>query len=331
MAPRLGHSLCLKAAFLTHLPNDAEIENPMMPNKRNKLLSHTRPLTVASASSTAASFRTLSSRSTRRIIHSHHRLQKQLAQAQATNDTPLISSLQSQLEANGGLAAYQRASIQGQANDRGGDTSRVLVKWFREVQKQKGQDVNAQEEVNRSIAALNLLEVGCLTPNNSCARCGLFNLTRIDLQSQHPEILQQDFLQRPLPRNDTELFDVISLSLVLNYVPVPEDRGLMLERAATFLRLRTKAGQANGAGKSMLPGVFLVLPAPCVLNSRYLDEERLVAIMGSFGFELRMKKYSSKLAYTYWRLLEHHATHETFVKKEVAKGAGKNNFAIVSN
>lgn len=47
----------------------------------------------------------------------------------------------------------------------------------------------------------------------------------IDLHSQHPRILEQDFFTRPLPSAADEAFNVISCSLVLNFVDRPEDRG----------------------------------------------------------------------------------------------------------
>lgn len=46
----------------------------------------------------------------------------------------------------------------------------------------------------------------------------------IDLNSRHPAIRQQDFFLIDQADN-REKWDVISLSLVLNFVPEPKDRG----------------------------------------------------------------------------------------------------------
>ena len=75
------------------------------------------------------------------------------------------------------------------------------------------------------IADYSLLEIGALTPNNY-AKCKWIDNSPIDLNSQHPAIVQQDFFDRPLPKTDAERFDIISCSLVLNFVPEPGDRGM---------------------------------------------------------------------------------------------------------
>lgn len=70
-----------------------------------------------------------------------------------------------------------------------------------------------------------MLEIGALSPNNFAAKQPYIANTPIDLNSQHPDILAQDFLQRPLPKDDSERFNIVSCSLVLNFVPEPRDRG----------------------------------------------------------------------------------------------------------
>lgn len=46
----------------------------------------------------------------------------------------------------------------------------------------------------------------------------------MDLNSRHPSILEQDFLLLDEEQNRKK-WDLISLSLVLNFVPKPPDRG----------------------------------------------------------------------------------------------------------
>ena len=53
------------------------------------------------------------------------------------------------------------------------------------------------------------------------------DVTAIDLNSRHPSILEQDFLLMDLSEH-RETWDIVSLSLVLNFVPDGKDRGTLL-------------------------------------------------------------------------------------------------------
>ena len=308
---------------------------------KKKLLSNSRP-GVPSNKGSAPS--TLSSRHTRSIISSHHTLSKRLHQAEAARDERLAASLRNQLSAAGGLPAYQAASIQGQAADRGGDTSKVLVEWMKEaglsalVSTGSGSSLPSSNGLEDSLLKLRLLEVGALRSDNACSRSGMFDVERIDLHSQHRLIKEQNFMERPVPRDEVERdsqgFDVVSLSLVINYVGDAEERGRMLERVGAFLRATTRVcGKVDKRKVSAkwFPGVFLVLPAPCVLNSRYMDEERLEEVMASLGFEVVRRKNSKKLVYHYYKY-HYEASGQRgvrFGKIELRKGGKRNNFAII--
>ena len=273
--------------------------------KRRKLLSSSRPPFARPAA-------TLSAKATRAFIRSHHQQRKQVRHASGTD-----SSARARLD--GELADYQRASIQGQSRVRGGDTSRVLVEWLDSA----GRHAETGE--------LRLLEVGALCVDNACARSGRFMVERIDLRSQHPDIRKQDFMQRPAPATEAELerdgFDVVSLSLVLNFVEDGAARGEMLRRVGRFLR---RGGELGDNGTGLYPGLFLVLPAPCVTNSRYLDEEQLEVMMRALGYSRRFVKVSAKLAYYYFTYERPAvASPEKFLKKVLRPGGAKNNFAIV--
>lgn len=173
---------------------------------------------------------------------------------------------------------------------------------------------------------LRMLEVGSLRTDNACSRSGLLDVERIDLHSQHPNIKEQDFLDRPIPSAadlDQDGFDIVSLSLVVNFVSNPTERGKMLKRVGAFLR-PSQQGQVTN-----FPALFLVLPVACVTNSRYLDEERLEAIMESLGYRKVKWKTSAKLAYYLWK---HEKIPENeskpFTKQAVRAGKSRNNFAI---
>lgn len=323
-----------------------EHELYLMPSKRRQpLLSNTRPPLNHSHPTGST---TLSSNLTRTIIRKHHTLQKRLASALSTGDTQLISSLRAQIEANGGLTLYQRASILGQSAERGRDSGTVLHRWIGEAisrgVESREQKVQYEPRGNEKIR---MLEVGALKADNVCSRTPYFSVERIDLQSQHPEIKTQDFMQRPLPSTPEEYFDIVSLSLVLNYVGTPAGRGEMLLRVEKYLRQPKIHGigendsqegemapRPDQEASQLLPSLFLVLPAPCVTNSRYLNEDKLEAMLNSLGYEMARKKLSAKLIYYLFRLVQGHEAslnikRQQWRKEEIRKGGKRNNFAIV--
>lgn len=155
----------------------------------------------------------------------------------------------------------------------------------------------------------------------------------IDLNSQHPEISKQDFMTLPLPGQVEEAYDLVSCSLVLNYVPTPTGRGEMLRKITEFMKLaleKNKNATDDMPGwKGLFPLLFLVLPAPCVTNSRYLTEERLADIMGSLGYKIVKRKLSPKLVYELWQYVGGKVESKAFKKIELLKGGKRNNFAIV--
>jgi 25S rRNA (adenine2142-N1)-methyltransferase len=277
-----------------------------------KSLSQGRPPTVKPA-------RSISSKATRNVIRTYHTLDKERAKALAAGDDAKAVALAKQMELQGGIESYQRASLIGQTNERGGDSSKVLMEWLEPI-------VPALKELSTEGKSLRMLEVGALSVANACSKSRLFDMARIDLNSQAEGITQQDFMERPLPHDEREKFDIISLSLVLNYVPDPAGRGQMLLRTLKFLTARQYPGQLG----DLLPSLFLVLPAPCVTNSRYLDEDRLEAILKGLGFVNSRKKLSNKLVYYMWQLQRPTAKRTlAFKKEEIRSGKSRNNFAIV--
>jgi 25S rRNA (adenine2142-N1)-methyltransferase len=290
----------------------------MAPKRNGKSLSSGRPPNVTKPKAS------LSSQATRTLIRSHHQLNKKLEIAKSKGNDAEVEDLQKQIEELGGLKSYQQASIQGQSNDRGGDSSVVLMKWLEPT----------ADVLSKAEPRLRLLEVGALSTSNACSKSGHFDVQRIDLNSQGDGILQQDFMERPLPKSAAEQFDIISLSLVLNYVPDAPGRGEMLKRTCQFLDTRHRIDR-DAAVQAVFPALFLVLPAPCITNSRYMDEGRLGEIMGSLGYVLLQRKQTAKLVYYLWQLksLPSEARTKTktrkFPKKEVNPGAGRNNFSVI--
>jgi 25S rRNA (adenine2142-N1)-methyltransferase len=282
--------------------------------KRTKLksLSQGRPPTVKPA-------RSISRKATRTLIRTHHTLEKQRTKALAAGDDVKAAALVKRIEMQGGLEGYQRASLIGQTNERGGDSSKILMEWLEPI-------IPALKGLSTAGKCVRMLEVGALSVANACSKSRLFDVERIDLKSQADGITQQDFMERPLPGNVQEQFDIISLSLVLNYVPDPVGRGQMLLRALKFFKTEQYVEQLQ----HFLPSLFLVLPAPCVTNSRYLDERRLEDIMQSLGYVNARKKISNKLVYYLWRVGSLSPKAQlAFKKEEIRSGKSRNNFAIV--
>lgn len=253
----------------------------------------------------------------------------------------------------------------GQSSERGGDSGRVLRAWVEEsfsciMRKEKGGDNGVSEGIE-SANKIRMLEVGALKVDNACSRSPHFDVERIDLQSQHPQIQKQDFMQRPLPSTTNERYDIVSLSLVLNYVGTSNGRGEMLRRVHKFLtqtRLPTAKNNNTASDKVnkevacpvleaktedqgfSCPGLFLVLPAACVTNSRYIDERRLEEMMRHLGYVRIRRKMSKKLVYYFWRFVGEGrgegvgegSGSETgprlFRKEEIRHGAKRNNFSI---
>ena len=312
-----------------------------MPKSRRKLLSSTRPTNCTTP--TSSSHSSHSSRSTRTTIRSYHTLQKRLSHATTSGNTTLAASLSDQLANSGGLPAYQAASTLGQSAQRGGDTSRVLVGWLDELlQTTSGQSGNAE------VRKLRVLEVGALSVNNAISAYPGTIVRRIDLRSNAPEIEEQDFmtLEPTQPWQGAIGYDVLSLSLVLNFVGNSREQGRMLRWTTQFLsRSQTTVDENNkaeseaearaGKEQRILPAFFLVLPLSCVDNSRYLTEARLDEIMESLGYEKLKTKKTNKLYYSLWRYDGGHQEggrqrrEQVFKKVEVRSGKDRNNFCIV--
>ncbi|KAI4644004.1 uncharacterized protein J4E78_009786 [Alternaria triticimaculans] len=288
----------------------------MAVKKRQKTLSHGRP-------PVSKPKERMTSERSRTIIRTHHRLQKEHAAALKKGDVSSAEEIARAIEKNGGIKMYQAASKQGQAKDRGGDSSKLLVDW---LQQSKVLDPKARDRRRAGDAELRCLEVGALSTKNEISKyASVIDMTRIDLNSQGPGIEKQDFMERPLPTCDDERFDIISLSLVLNYVPDAVGRGEMLKRITKFLR---KGVAWTEVADSLLPALFFVLPLPCVDNSRYLDEDLFLGIMGNLGFTMRFSKNTSKLCY-YLFTLTNEPKATTAEKRKIRDGPGMNNFCIV--
>lgn len=232
--------------------------------------------------------RNIKPKKARRIIRKFHNLIKK--QNTATNKEER-KALGREIDELGGLDMYQTASLSGQSSIRGGDSSRILVEWLTEPIKL-------------------MLEVGCLSVDNACSRStSISHIDRIDLNPQHQQIKKQDFMtMKP------SLYNLLSLSLVVNYVPDARLRGRMLWRTREFL---------HDGGL-----LFLVLPEACVSHSRYFNRDFFDEILTSLGYSLVHEKRTNRLAY--WLLRKnHYAPHTPIAKRLINDKPGLNNFTIL--
>ena len=76
-------------------------------------------------------------------------------------------------------------------------------------------------------------------------------MTPIDLHSQHPEILEQDFLLMD-PEEHRNKWEAISLSLVLNFAPNARDRGELVSLRRICNQLIVSEGHMLRLAHTML-------------------------------------------------------------------------------
>ncbi|KAL1746988.1 putative methyltransferase-domain-containing protein [Schizophyllum fasciatum] len=262
---------------------------------------------------------------TRTVIRRFHVLLKRRAQLEQAGDAGKgaaitaqqaaaaaqeLARIDAEVEALGGLEKYQEMSAIGQSSDRGGGSEKVLIGWLKEL------GIRPTE----AGAKLRLLEVGALKPDNYKSCQAWIDPTPIDLHSRHPSIKQQDFLAMDEDENRA-YWDIISLSLVVNFVPDAKDRGRMLRLAHTMLK-------PSGL-------LFLALPLPCILNSRYTTPDYVQSLMEVLGFsQLRSRwREGGKMAYWLYTRKQNAAPgcapRFDFERKIVLRTGNRNNFAIL--
>ncbi|THH06266.1 hypothetical protein EW145_g4198 [Phellinidium pouzarii] len=216
-----------------------------------------------------------------RLIRQFHVLLKQRTQLEKKQTSPenvqALADVDEEIAGLGGLETYQRMSAIGQGTDRGGGSERVFVEWLKELA--------IKDEKMKGKGKMRLLEVGALKPDNYANFGAWIDTHPIDLRSRHPLIAEQDFLRMDQEKHACA-WDAVSLSLVVNFVPEPRDRGRMLRYAYNMLH-------DDGL-------LFLALPLPCVSNSRYLTFERLESLMRHIGFEPLRERWKAGGKMVYW-------------------------------
>ncbi|KAJ3164209.1 hypothetical protein HDU88_005521 [Geranomyces variabilis] len=266
--------------------------------------------------------------STQKVIATFHTLNKQLCAVLKAGDSTTAGSIKTQMEALGGLHAYQRASLRGGNEKKGlGACGSWLVPYLRaelaelrgselaQTVAESGEDVATGSSSQQKLK-LRLLDVGALDGGTYSKQAAWIDVTSIDLNPQSQTVKKQDFFERPQPTGAHEQFNVLCLSLVVNFVGDPKLRGDILIHARRFLLPRGL--------------LFLVLPLPCVKNSRYMTHAHLLAILRSIGYELVKHHFARKLAlYLLRRVEQGKFKSQDWTKTQMNPGIERNNFCIV--
>ncbi|KAF9986846.1 hypothetical protein BGZ75_001350 [Mortierella antarctica] len=333
------------ASTLTSIPS-AHAADPvsllmsLTPSNTETTSSTSSLLTIKSSKAVA---RKKSSLATAQLIRRYHTLNKELSQCLVrignSEDVPLqksvqhhrrqspqnraadlarIAEIRQEMDDLGGLDMYQKASTLGQSKQRGGDSS----KWLIPILESCHPSLNKKTD-----PPLRLLDIGALSPHNY-RKYTWIHTTPIDLNPQDPLITKMDFLEMPVPVHKDQLFDVVCLSLVVNFVGDPSQRGEILRQSTRFL--------VPGSGL-----LYLVLPLPCIQNSRYMDHELLVEMMASLGYSVLVNHhFAKKLAYYAFKLDAYSSSTNSspstqrrgqplFPKKLRHDKPNRNNFCIV--
>ncbi|CBQ70618.1 conserved hypothetical protein [Sporisorium reilianum SRZ2] len=256
-------------------------------------------------------------------IAKFHTLLKQLEQAKTAEEK---DEIQAGLDSLGGLAQYQAWSLTGSAKAGQTPTS----KWCMEA-------LATVYQHGRDQPKFRVLDVGAIT-GTAYTKYRWVDATSIDLHPQGDNVLKYSFFDFPVPTAEAETYNMVALSLVINFVGDVRKRGEMLRHVHKYLP--TSAD---------VPGFcFLVLPLSCLTNSRYMNQSHLRSILDSLGFSVLKQSDSAKLSR--WLLQrkplaerrEAAAKNENaapgaddkwdgtvFKKRELNPGKDRNNFAIV--
>jgi len=195
--------------------------------------------------------------------------------------------------------------------------------------------LNTVYQHDRDLPKFRVLDVGAIT-GTAYSKYRWVDPTYIDLHPQGENVQKYSFFDFPVPAKEEEKFNMVALSLVINFVGDVRKRGEMLRHVHKYL-------PDNDDTPAFC---FLVLPLSCLTNSRYMNQSHLRAILSSIGFNVLKQSDSAKLSR--W-LLQRKPLAErkeaakaseapgasddwdgtVFKKRELNPGTDRNNFAIV--
>eukprot|EP00833_Pecoramyces_ruminatium_P008884 jgi/Orpsp1_1/1182916/evm.model.c7180000083156.1 len=233
-----------------------------------------------------------------------------------------LHAIDKEMEHMGGLDAYQKASLLGQDKRRGGDSSKWFIKQLLSLKKPEPfkDDKNYVAGKPSVPETYSLLDVGAVSGSNYSKEGKWIKAKAIDLNPQDSLVEKADFFEFPIPK---EKYQILCLSLVINFVGDAKMRGIMIARANKFL-----------VTQGLL---FIVLPNPCVNNSRYCTDDHFRKILDYLGFSLVTSHVSRKLVYYLFRKIKDininlskiQQAKPKFPKVLLNDGVSRNNFCVV--
>jgi len=254
------------------------------------------------------------------LISKFHTLQKQLEAAKHSRPSKVaddkqqrasdsdsasdaeVERIKRELDNVGGLSFYQEMSLRGEKLRHNANSSKWILKQL------SGND----QDITDSKAKMKLLDIGALHFHYTQP---WIDAIAIDLNPVNARIRKQDFFEM----SEDSKFDVICCSLVLNFVGDPVKRGEMILKCCRMLRL-------NGI-------LMIVLPLPCLENSRFLTRDLFYSMMQAVGFSLVKDHCSKKLFYSMLKLHDvslFQQCGDAFKKrKNCRQGNQRNNFCIL--
>lgn len=223
--------------------------------------------------------------------------------------------LKAELACMGGLAEYQAASRSGEVHGGGFNASQWVV---RELEEHSVRHTSGAK-------AISILDVGSIVarfPPEITRSDGMvaLNVRSIDLSPQDEVVERADFFDVAAAGiAEGVKYDVIVLSLVVNFVSSPQLRGEMLVRTHALL---AETGLC-----------YCVLPAATVTNSRYFNEDRFRQTLAAAGLGVVRLCKSAKLMTVVCKRAVPARDAETLrlvsTKRMLHHGTGRNNFCII--
>ena len=176
-----------------------------------------------------------------------------------------LLEIKKEIKKLGGRKRYQSASIFVTKSNRG------TSKWvFSEV-------TRLGRRPKSGDAPVRVLEVGAI--NTQLINCSWLAVRAIDIATRHEKIERVDFFDI----TESVKYDVVVSGMVINCVPDCRLRGEMLLKSA---RLLVDRGL-----------FFVVLPARCLLKSKYLCRVDFVGMLSDLGLQLLNERWTDKVCY----------------------------------
>ena len=254
----------------------------------------------------------VNTRKDQRIIYEYHTLSKKIDSVMKNRKllgeekASEIAVLEAKREKLGGIDAYQKASKLGESRHGNFNSAKWVIRQLKNYNICTSATVQVTESEK---GKLKLLDVGALENNYKKQRKWI-DCMAIDSNPQSGSVLQADFLKLDCKVK----YDVVVLSLVINFEGDSRRRGYMLQKC-------NKLVMKHGL-------LFIVLPVPCLTNSRYFNKELFTSMLHSLGFELWSSHNSRKLSFFMFQKTAK-TQSKSFPKQLVRKGGNRNNFAIV--